>query len=143
MKTEKKLTVKMQEVVDYTRILGSFSPTLRGVVERRFTAQAAKAEGLAVSDKELQQAADVFRQINGLSSAEATTAWMSCHGISHEAFEDFLATNILIAKFRDTLYRHASPSAYLSRPEVTAVLHNIIYEDWLKANLDTSKSNRR
>jgi hypothetical protein len=135
MVAKDKVSIKMQEVVDYSRLMGMFMPNLRDVVERKFTADAAKECGLKATNQELQQGADTFRHVNGLSSAKATEEWMSRNGISLELFEDFLETSILVSKLKDQLVKKADRAKYLDHPQVRKLVRDLIYQDWVNASL--------
>ena len=86
---------KMKEVADHGRFIRRFMPTLREVVD-------------GVTDEELQQGADIFRQRNGLTSAKATAEWMSRHGITLEFFEEFLESNIQLSRAEDRLKKNTA-----------------------------------
>ncbi len=129
------VVIPMQEVVDYSRLMGAFLPTLRGVVERRVAADAARAQGMKVSSQELQRGADTFRHASGLSSAKATEEWMSRQGISLDLFEEFLETSILVSKFKDQLEKKTEKAKYLGHPQVAKLVRELVYQDWLAANL--------
>jgi predicted double-glycine peptidase len=60
---------------------------------------AAHEAGLSVSDGELQQAADHFRQSHGLTSAERTRQWLAREGLTVDEFEAGLERDLLLAKF--------------------------------------------
>jgi hypothetical protein len=135
MATQGELVIAMQDVVDYSRLMGSFVPTLRGVVERKVTADAARQCGMKVTDEELQRGADTFRHANGLSSAKATEEWMNRHGVSVPLLEEFLETSILVSKFKDNLEREADKAKYLEHPQVAKLVRDLIYQDWLATKL--------
>jgi hypothetical protein len=136
MPTKGEVTIKMKEVVDYSRLMGTFVPTLRNVVERKVTADAAKKGGIKISKEELQRGADTFRHVNGLNSAKATKEWMSRNGISQDFLEEFLETNLLVSKFKDKLVKEAERAKYLDHPKVKELLRNVVYQDWVARNLE-------
>jgi len=135
MAKDSEVVIKMKEVVDYSRLMGTFMPTLRDVVERKFTADAAKKDGIAVTSEELQRGADAFRKTNGLTSAKATNEWMSRHGISLDFLEEFLETSILVSKFKDQLEKNTDTAKYLNNPKVSKLVRDLVYQDWLADNL--------
>ncbi|MCC7571505.1 hypothetical protein KO465_09350, partial [Candidatus Micrarchaeota archaeon] len=94
------LEVGVQEVMDYTRFTGAFAQNLREVVRRKMTVQAAREKGLEVTDEELQKAADVFRTVNNLTTAEQTTNWLQGRGLDLDTLENYLEANLLIYKFK-------------------------------------------
>ena len=135
MAKKREVVITMNEVVDYSRLMGTLMPALRGVVERKFTADAAKSRGLKIANQELQRGADTFRRANGLGSAKATEEWMSRQGISLGVFEEFVETSLLVSKFKDQLERKADRAKYLSHPQVRELVRELVYRDWLAANL--------
>ncbi len=111
--TGKDIEVTVAEVVDYLRVTEQFIPAVREVVERKITAQAARKSGITVSAGELQRAADAFRTVKDLGKASDTQRWLNSAGISVEALEEFLETNILISKFKDRLEKKGEPGQIL------------------------------
>ncbi|MBW2091661.1 MAG: hypothetical protein JRI34_06000 [Deltaproteobacteria bacterium] len=131
-KKEREIEVAVAEVVDFLRINGQFGPALRQVVERKLAAEAARKNGARVTTKQLQKAFDTFRHINGLTKASDTEAWLNSMGISLEALEDYLETNLLVSKLKDQLYKKTGSSKkYLSSPEVKDTVRELAYQDWL------------
>jgi len=131
MAGERELEISVAEVVDFLRVTGRFLPAVREIVERKLTVEEAKRKGLKVTVQELQKAADAFRLTNGLEKASATEAWLKSKGISLEALEDYLETNLLISKLLDTLESEEAPQKYLSSPAVKDTIRGMIYQDWL------------
>lgn len=120
----------MVEVVDYLRITGQFLPALREVVQRKITAGAAKRARMKVSTRELQRAADAFRVAHGLNKAKDTDEWFESNGISVEAFEEYLQTNLLINKYKNNLEKKVSKRKYLESQMVKESVRELIYQDW-------------
>ena len=135
MAKKREAVITMKEVLDYSRLMGTFMPTLRGVVERKLTADAARKHGVKVTKQELQRGADTFRHANGLGSAQATREWMSHLGISQSFFEEFLETSLLVSKFKDQLEKKTDKAKYLDHPQVSELVRELVYQDWLARNL--------
>ena len=131
----KDFEISVAEVVDYLRITGGFAPALREVIERKITADAAKKNGLKVTTPKLQKASDAFRVANGLHKSSDTKKWLKSNGISEEALEEFLETNLLISMFKDQLEKKTSRTKYLSSPSIKELVRDSIYRDWLKNQL--------
>ncbi len=135
-KKEQEIEVAVAEVVDFLKINGQFGPALRQVVERKVAAQAARKNGIKVTTKQLQKAFDTFRHINGLTKASDTKAWLKAAGISLEAIEEYLETNLLISKLKDQIYKKAGSSKkYLSSSAVKDTVRELAYQDWLAKEL--------
>ncbi|MCT9929249.1 TIGR04500 family putative peptide maturation system protein [Planotetraspora sp. A-T 1434] len=56
---------------------------------------------ITLSDAELQEAMNAFRRAKGLTTAEATYAWMERHSLSHSALEDMVAGEAAVARLRE------------------------------------------
>jgi len=131
MAKDLEIEVSVAEVVDYLRLNGSFAPALREVVGRKATAAAAKKNKIGVSTQELQKASDMFRIERGLLKARDTEKWLKASGISVEALEEYLETNLLINKFKESLARKANKQKYAATPEVREIVKEMVYQDWL------------
>ena len=126
------IEISVAEVVDHMKLTGAFAPALTQVVQREYTAEAARKHGIKVTTGELQKAADVFRIDQGLFKASDTEAWLASQGITTEALEDWLETNILVYKFKNHLERKTNLKKHLSSSTVKATVRELAYQDWLK-----------
>lgn len=129
------MEISVAEVVDYLRITGRFTPALREVVERKVTVEAAKKKGLKVTTPKLQKASDTFRAIHGLHKSSDTKRWLKSNGISEDALEEFLETNLLITMFKDQLEKKTSKTKYIASPAIKESVRQSIYQDWLRNQL--------
>lgn len=129
------IEVSVAEVVDFLRITGAFAPALQEVVARKVTAQAARKSGLKVTASELQRTTNAFRVTHDLSKARDTNAWLRANGISVEALEEYIETNVLLTKFKDRLEKKTAKKKYLASPQVKASVREMMYQDWLKKAL--------
>jgi hypothetical protein len=134
-KKSKELDVSMAEVVDYLRMSGSFTTALRDVIERKIAVDAARKKGLKITNSELQKAADAFRVANGLNKASDTEEWMSARGITLDAMEEYLESNLLISKLKDDLEKKAPKTKYMSSPVVKETIREMSYRDWINKAL--------
>ena len=134
-KKRAEIEVSVAEVVDFLRITGAFAPVLQEVVARKITAQAARKSGLKVTASELQRTTNVFRITRDLSKARDTKAWLRANGISVEALEDYIGTNVLLTKFKDRLEKKTAKKKYLAAAQVKASVREMIYQDWLRQAL--------
>lgn len=55
-------------------------------------------EGIEVSDADLQEQSELFRRRHGLRTARATETWMATHGVTIQAFTDFLERDALLKR---------------------------------------------
>ena len=126
------MQVGVAEVVDYSKITGVFAKVLREVVQRGITAGEAKKRGIVVSDEELQKSADVFRASNKLKTAGETETWLKERGLTLDALESYLETNLYIYKLKEELVKEADKEKYYAAPVVKDTLRQMAYEEWLK-----------
>ena len=129
-KGTKDLEISVAEVVDYLKIRGEFSPALAAVVRRKVAAEGARAAGLRATTAELQKAADAFRVVNDLHKAADTAQWLAANGLTLEALEDYLETNILISKLKDKLAKSA-PKKITGSAVVQECVRDAAYQQWL------------
>ena len=125
------IEVAVAEVVDYMRLTGSFAPELKNVVQRKVTADAARKSRVKVTSSELQKAADAFRLANGLNKAKDTDRWLKANGITLEALEEYLETNLLINKFKNQLQKKASKTKYMKAAGIQESIREMAFQDWL------------
>ena len=125
------IEVAVAEVVDYLRITGGFAPALREVVQRKVTVDAAQKAGIKVTKAQLQKAADAWRLANGLNKADDTEAWLAANGVTVDALEDYLETNLMMSKFKDQLEKKTAKKKYLSSEGIQESVRQMIYADWL------------
>ncbi|MEL7469104.1 MAG: peptidylprolyl isomerase [Pseudomonadota bacterium] len=92
--------VTLADVFRTMRAAGTFDTVLKGLAD---TIAVRKAEqlGLGVTTPELQEAADTFRDSNGLQKAADTMAWLEARGRSVEDFEASLEYSILSERVRN------------------------------------------
>lgn len=127
MSSEREIQVNVAEVVDYLRFDGSFAVALQEVVKRKLAVQEAKKRGIAVTDDELQKAADVFRRANNLNMAEQTGKWLKGRGLSVEALEEYLEANLLIHELKNQLENEYDKEKYLASEAAKNSIRELAY----------------
>lgn len=130
-KKNKEMEVAVAEVVDYLRLNGQFAPALKEVVMRKLASEAAREKGFKVTTAQLQRAADTFRAAQGLHKASDTKQWLSANGLTLDALEEYLTTNLLISKFKEHLGKNSNTRKYLASELVKDTVNELIYQDWM------------
>lgn len=133
MSLEREILVNVAEVVDYLRFDGSFAAALREVVKRKLAVQEAKDRGIVVTDDELQKAADVFRRVNNLNTAEQTEKWLKERGLTIEALEEYLEANLLIHELKNQLEKEYDKEKYLATEAAKSSIRELAYMEWLSS----------
>lgn len=139
-KAPSKIDVNVSEVVNLLRIQGKFAPALRETIERKVTAQAARDNGHNVTDEELQEAADTFRQIKGLQKAEDTQKWLESRGLDLDDLESYLEENLLIKKMKDEIQDQADEQELVQSESVQEHIREEAYGQWLSDELENGAS---
>lgn len=131
----KKLDVGEKDVLTHMRITGLFREPLRDVLERELCAQAARKHGLSISDQELQEAANSFRHLMGLESAEDTSGWLHFHNMNLEELESYLETSLLMKKWKEQLTDDIQWDKHLDHKRVRETIREVIYDNWLETQV--------
>jgi hypothetical protein len=133
-KADPKMEISMEKVVDYLRCSGGFAPAVSEVARRQVTAAAAGKKGLKITDEELQKASDAWRAFCGLLTAKDTKKWLKNAGLAMDSYEDYLETNLLIAKFKEALAADAKLEQIFTTPQNRDAAVELLYSDWLARN---------
>lgn len=127
-----KIEVSPEEVLNYLRMQGKYAAAEQEVRERKLVAQAARDGGIKVSAGELQKAADGYRALMDLTKASDTQKWFTANGLTIDAFEEYLETNILKSKFMDRLEK--AGSKHQKARQVRQAIRQMAYREWMSKN---------
>lgn len=128
--------VNVSDVVQYLRFDGTFGSALSDVVKRKVAVQEARERGISVSDEELQDAANTFRQANGLQRAEDAQAWLNERGLDLEEFEELIEENVLISRLKDQLQEDSNKQELLESDRGQSFIREWAYGEWLASELE-------
>ncbi len=92
----------LDEILRLARLTNSFT-AVQQRVEQLIILQAAREMGISISDEELQQAIDAFRESRGLLQAEATFQWMKSLHIRQDDLEQMVEAVATAAKIRSAI----------------------------------------
>src|SRR5262245_41056765 len=98
-------TLSLSDVLRAAKVSGQFDRLLDQAIEDAVVAEVARAEGITVSDEELQAAADSFRQARGLQKASRTQSWLAERRLSVEDLQAFVERPLLRRKVAEHLTR--------------------------------------
>jgi len=93
--------LSLGEFLQFLMRKGDLEPLIAEAMEAKLIAAAAKQEGLAVSEGELQQAADDCRRRLGLHKAAGTQEWLKQNHLTVEDLEASLEAELLREKLAD------------------------------------------
>ncbi len=93
--------LSLKEFLRALMMNGDLEPLIAEAIETKLIAAAAKQEGLTVSQSELQQAADDYRQSLGLHKAAGTQEWLKQNHLTVADLEAGLEGTLLRQKLAD------------------------------------------
>jgi putative peptide maturation system protein len=109
------------DAVGFLDLLWREAPLRDRLVDSCLVREELDADGRALSDEELQAAADAFRRARGLLTAEATRAWMARERLTDWQFEELVAHQAAVAALRERVVGPLS-DVDLSRYEVVRLV---------------------
>ena len=104
--------INSDEVVSRLKLAGEWYGAVGELSDEALLAQAAKQEGVSITDAELQEEFDAYRISRGLEKSEDTTSWLKSTGLSVEDVEAFLEAGILRRKLAAKVISDKEIEAY-------------------------------
>jgi parvulin-like peptidyl-prolyl isomerase len=102
--TNTNIKISTQDLIDEAKIAGKIPDLARSIMRRKIIGAQVKTAGIEPSVAELQQAADRFRIVNHLESAEATNKWLQELHLSVDDFEAIVTQDLLATKLAHHLF---------------------------------------
>ncbi len=96
--------ISSQDLIQAARLSGKIPELSQGILRRQIIEGEAASAGVDLAVEELQAAADKFRLVNRLDTAEATWSWLSANLLSVDDFEQLVAHNLLTEKLAEHLF---------------------------------------
>jgi parvulin-like peptidyl-prolyl isomerase len=93
-----------RELIYEAKITGKFPQLIQGIFRRKIIEEQVQKAGINPTGVELQQAADRFRLINQLESAEATNQWLQDRSLSIDDFEYMITQDLLSSNLAEHLF---------------------------------------
>jgi parvulin-like peptidyl-prolyl isomerase len=113
------------------KISGKLPELMQSIMRRRIiTAQVDRA-GIKLTTVELQQAADKFRIVNQLASAEVTNQWLQDRYLSLDDFEYIVMQTLLVDKLAEHLFSDRVEEFFCQNllDYRAAIIYEVILED--------------
>jgi parvulin-like peptidyl-prolyl isomerase len=98
------ITISQEDIWHHVKISCQIPSLIEGIVTYKIVAAAAAEAGIKVETEELQKAADQFRLINKLQSADDTWVWLQKHSLSVDDFEELAYTNFVSEKLAQHMF---------------------------------------
>jgi parvulin-like peptidyl-prolyl isomerase len=98
------ITITSEDILHQVKLSCQISSVIEGIVTRKIIGSAAEEAGIKVETEELQQAANKFRLMNKLRSADDTWAWLQKHNLSLDEFEEIVYNSLISTKLAAHLF---------------------------------------
>jgi hypothetical protein len=92
------ITISREDILHQVKLSCQIPTVIEGIITRKIIADAAEEAGIKVETEELQKAADKFRLINKVRSADDTWVWLQKYSLSLDDFEELVYTNFIAEK---------------------------------------------
>ncbi len=128
--------ITADQFIKSLKLTNKFKPLLDEIMRGKVTLLAAKKKGIELTDDDIQEAADNFRQITGLHRAKDTQDWMEGMGIDVDDFEAFIIESVYKGKMIQAITTDEAIESYfqLNSPRFDSVdLSHIVVDDEGKA----------
>ncbi|WP_124974730.1 peptidylprolyl isomerase [Aphanothece sacrum] len=125
------ITITEEEILKQAKFSGKMPEIIEGIINRQIIAEEGNRAGITVETEELQQAADQFRLVKNLQSAEETHKWLEKNQLSVDDFEEMLYYSILSGKLANHLFADKI-EAYFYQNQLNyaeVVMYEVVLDD--------------
>ncbi len=100
----KHITISRDDICHQVKLSCEIPSFIEKIVTRKIVESMAKELGIELEPAELQKAADNFRLINKLKSADDTWRWLQRYSLSLDDFEELVYTQLICVKLAKHLF---------------------------------------
>ena len=127
----KVIPITQEDILQQVKLTGKMPELIEGIVAGKIIKDAAAEMDITVETEELQEAADKFRLMKKLASAEATWKWLEEQGLSLDEFEDMIHNVAISSKLAAHLFgEKLEPYFFEHKLDYTGVvMYEVILED--------------
>ncbi len=120
-----------RDLIYEAKIAGKIPELIQGILRRKVIARQVQEAGINPTIAELQAAADKFRIVNQLESAEATQKWLQDRFLSVDDFEDLVTQNLISNKLAQHLFGDRVEQIFAQNllDYSGAIIYEVILED--------------
>ena len=98
------ITINSEDILHQIKLSCKIPSVIEEIITRKIIVSATAEADIRVEIEELQKAADEFRLINKLRSADETRAWLQKYGLSLDDFEELVYINLIAEKLMTHLF---------------------------------------
>ncbi len=125
------ITITNEDIFHQVKLSCGIPKIIEGIVTRKIIAATAENAGISIEAEELQKAADQFRLINNLQSADDTWSWLQKYSMSLDDFKELVYTNLLCDKLVQHLFADKVKPYFFEHQldYAAAVIYEVILDD--------------
>ncbi|MDJ0619348.1 MAG: peptidylprolyl isomerase [Calothrix sp. MO_192.B10] len=125
------ITINTEDIFHQIKLSCQIPEIIEGIVSRKIIAATAADTGISLETEELQKAADQFRLINKLQSADETWSWLQKYSMSLDDFEELVHTNLLCDKLVQHLFADKVEPYFFEHQlnYAGAVIYEVVLDD--------------
>lgn len=98
------IPITSEDILEQVKLSCKIPEIVEQIVSRKVIISIAEKTGIKVEIEELQKAADLFRLMNKLTTAEETWAWLEKHSLSLDDFEAIVYNGVIFGKLSQQLF---------------------------------------
>jgi parvulin-like peptidyl-prolyl isomerase len=132
MLTNTNTEISDRELIYEAKIAGKIPELRQGIIRRKIIEQQVQKASINLTVADLQAAADRFRIVNQLESAEATKKWLDDRFLSVDDFEDIVTQNLISSKLAHHLFGDRVEQLFYQNvlDYSGAIIYEVILEDY-------------
>ncbi|MEH2047411.1 peptidylprolyl isomerase [Nostoc sp.] len=125
------ISITNEDILQQVKLSCKIPEIIEQIVNRKVITSAAEEAGIKVETEELQKAADLFRLMNKLTSAEETWTWLEKHSLSLDDFEEIVYSGVVFGKLSQHLFTDKIELYFLEHQLDYAgvVMYEIVLDD--------------
>ncbi|MBE8964810.1 peptidylprolyl isomerase [Nostocales cyanobacterium LEGE 12452] len=125
------ITITNEDILHQIKLSCKIPEIVEQIVTRKVITSAAEETGIKVETEELQKAADLFRLMNKLTSAEETWIWLEKHNLSLDDFEEIVNNTVVFEKLSQQLFADKIEPYFFEHQldYAVAVMYEVVLDD--------------
>ncbi len=125
------ITITTEDILHQVKLSCRIPEIIEGIVTRQIIAATAENALISIETEELQKAADQFRLINKLQSADQTWVWLQKYSLSLDDLEELVYTNLLCDKLVQHLFADRVEPYFFEHQldYAAAIIYEVVLDD--------------
>ncbi|AVH63817.1 MULTISPECIES: peptidylprolyl isomerase [unclassified Nostoc] len=125
------ITITNEDILQQVKLSCKIPEIVEQIVSRKVIISTLEEANITVETEELQKAADLFRLMNKLTSAEDTWKWLEKHGLSLDDFEKIVYNGMLVGKLNQHLFTDKIEPYFFEHQldYVGVVMYEVVLDD--------------